>query len=81
MNGIDIGGTALVRSAAKNFESVTVVVDSIDYGAVIEEMRITGGVVSPETNLRLAVKAFERTSRYDGIVSDYLRQRAMARAF
>lgn len=81
MGGIDIGGTALIRSAAKNFESVTVVVDTDDYPAVLEEMRNRGGAVSQETNLRLAVKALESTSRYDGMVSDYLRQKVLAGSF
>ena len=81
MSGIDIGGTALIRSAAKNFESVTVGVDSGDYDAVLDEMRDHGGAVSQETNLRLAVKALEGTSRYDGMVSDYLRRKVPAASF
>ncbi len=77
MNGIDIGGIALLRSAAKNFKSVTAVIDSEDYGAVIDEMRNNSGAVSPELNLQLAVKVFEMTSRYDGLISEYLRQKAI----
>jgi phosphoribosylaminoimidazolecarboxamide formyltransferase/IMP cyclohydrolase len=74
MSNIDIGGMALLRSAAKNFEDVTVVVDPADYGRVIEDMRAQEGTVSRELNMKLAVKVFEATSRYDRLVSDYLRQ-------
>lgn len=77
MNRIDIGGIALLRSAAKNFKSVTAVTDSGDYDAVISEMRNNNGAVSPEMNLQLAIKVFETTSRYDHLISDYLRQKAL----
>jgi phosphoribosylaminoimidazolecarboxamide formyltransferase/IMP cyclohydrolase len=76
MNKIDIGGMALLRSAAKNFERVTVVVDSGDYGTVIEDMRKYNGAVSRETNIRLAVKVFETTSRYDRFISEYLKTKS-----
>lgn len=74
MNKIDIGGIALLRSAAKNFESVTVVIDSDDYGTVIEDMRKYNGAVSRETNIQLAIKVFETTSRYDRFISEYLKK-------
>jgi len=77
MNKIDIGGMALLRSAAKNFESVTVVIDSVDYGTVIEDMRKYNGAVSRETNIQLAIKVFETTSRYDRFISEYLKQKVM----
>jgi phosphoribosylaminoimidazolecarboxamide formyltransferase/IMP cyclohydrolase len=80
LNGVDIGGMALLRSAAKNCESVTVVVDTDDYGTVLEDMHRNAGSVSRETNVRLAVKVFETTSRYDKLLSEYLRQRAYAQA-
>jgi phosphoribosylaminoimidazolecarboxamide formyltransferase/IMP cyclohydrolase len=80
MGGIDIGGMALVRSAAKNFESVTVVIDSGDYGLVIENLRNNDGLVPKETNLNLAVKVFETTSRYDRLISEYLKQKALVGA-
>jgi phosphoribosylaminoimidazolecarboxamide formyltransferase/IMP cyclohydrolase len=72
IENIDIGGPALVRAAAKNHGAVTVVVDAHDYTAVLEEMRQHKGVVSPATRYRMAVKAFEHTARYDGIVANYL---------
>jgi phosphoribosylaminoimidazolecarboxamide formyltransferase/IMP cyclohydrolase len=74
---IDIGGMALLRSAAKNFESVTVVIDPDDYETVIEDMRKYSGAVSDETNIQLAVKAFEMTSRYDRLISEYLKQKVV----
>ncbi len=77
MNRIDIGGIALLRSAAKNFKSVTAVTDSGDYDAVIDEMRNNDGGVSPEMNLQLAIKVFETTSRYDSLISEYLRQKTL----
>ena len=69
---IDIGGPALLRSAAKNHGSVVVVTDPADYPMVLEEMRKRGGKVSSETRARLAGKVFERTSRYDHLIAAYL---------
>jgi phosphoribosylaminoimidazolecarboxamide formyltransferase/IMP cyclohydrolase len=77
MNGIDIGGMALLRSAAKNFESVTVVTDPDDYETVVEDLRKYNGAVSGETNIQLAVKAFEMTSRYDRFISEYLKEKVV----
>ncbi len=74
IENIDIGGPAMLRSAAKNFESVTVVTDPADYEAVLDDMRKNNGVVSLETNYRLAVKVFEKTNRYDGLIADYLKK-------
>jgi phosphoribosylaminoimidazolecarboxamide formyltransferase/IMP cyclohydrolase len=78
MNNIDIGGMALLRSAAKNFEDVTVVVDPADYGMVIKDIRGQGGAASRELNIRLAVKVYEATSRYDTLISEYLQQQALS---
>ncbi|HVM95247.1 MAG TPA: hypothetical protein VMT89_02605 [Candidatus Acidoferrales bacterium] len=75
MNKIDIGGMALLRSAAKNFASVTVVVDPKDYGMIADDIRNNSGSVSPETNLKLAVKVFETTSRYDSLLAEFLQQK------
>ncbi len=73
VENIDIGGPSMVRSAAKNFESVVVLVDPKDYDAVQAEIEKDGGVSLP-TRLRLAAKAFERTSTYDGAIARYLSQ-------
>ncbi len=72
IENIDIGGPSMVRSAAKNHRDVTVLVDSADYTTVLDEMRRAGGVVSVETNTRLARKAFQTTAHYDGAIADYL---------
>lgn len=72
IENIDIGGPSMLRSAAKNFESVTVVTDPADYPLVIVEMKKNGGSVSRETNFRLAIKVFEKTSEYDRTIASYL---------
>ncbi len=69
IENIDIGGPSVIRSAAKNFEDVTVVVDAADYPAVLEEARRHGGCISRETRARLARKAFALTAAYDGAIS------------
>jgi phosphoribosylaminoimidazolecarboxamide formyltransferase/IMP cyclohydrolase len=72
IENIDIGGPAMIRSAAKNHAFVTVLVDPSDYSRVLEEMRSSGGVVSVATNRELAKKVFRLTSHYDGAIADYL---------
>ncbi len=69
---IDIGGPAMLRSAAKNFEAVAAITDPNDYPAVLEELRATGGALARETRLRLARKAFAHTARYDSLIASYL---------
>ncbi|MCX8072652.1 MAG: bifunctional phosphoribosylaminoimidazolecarboxamide formyltransferase/IMP cyclohydrolase [Candidatus Binatia bacterium] len=71
IENIDIGGPSMIRSAAKNHDAVTVVVDPSDYAVVLEELRTTG-VVSKATNRRLAHKAFALTARYDGAIATFL---------
>lgn len=71
IENIDIGGPAMLRSAAKNFESVVVVVDPDDYGRVMEEMKNLGGSVSYKTRMELARKVFGHTSRYDAHIHEY----------
>jgi len=72
IENIDIGGPSMIRSAAKNFEDVVVVVDPSDYTAVADEMDANGGAVSRLTRLRLARRAFETTSRYDAAIAGFL---------
>jgi phosphoribosylaminoimidazolecarboxamide formyltransferase/IMP cyclohydrolase len=69
---IDIGGPAMVRSAAKNFKDVAVVVSPDDYAALSEELQRTGGALSYNTRRRLALGAFRRTSTYDSAIFAYL---------
>jgi phosphoribosylaminoimidazolecarboxamide formyltransferase/IMP cyclohydrolase len=71
IENIDIGGPAMVRSAAKNFQSVGVVTDPDDYAPVAAELRETREL-SLATRLRLARKAYARTARYDGEIATEL---------
>jgi phosphoribosylaminoimidazolecarboxamide formyltransferase/IMP cyclohydrolase len=72
IENIDIGGPSMLRSAAKNNESVTVVTDSADYALVLQEMRENKGATKRTTRLTLALKVFELTSRYDRAIASYL---------
>ncbi|MCX7186324.1 MAG: bifunctional phosphoribosylaminoimidazolecarboxamide formyltransferase/IMP cyclohydrolase [Methylophilales bacterium] len=72
IENIDIGGPAMVRSAAKNWKDVAVLTDASQYADVISELQSTGGGVSQATQFALAVAAFNRISNYDGAISDYL---------
>ena len=72
IENIDIGGPSMLRSAAKNNESVTVVTDSADYGFVLQEMKENRGSTKRTTRLLLALKVFELTSRYDRAIASYL---------
>ena len=69
---IDIGGVTLLRAAAKNFNRVTVVCDTNDYGVVLSQLQINGKVDAAQRQL-LAVKAFSHTRDYDTDITDYLR--------
>ncbi len=78
IENIDIGGPTMLRSAAKNNQSVTVVVDPADYAVVLEEMKANAGDMSRETNFRLALKVYQRTSAYDAAISNWLGKRVDA---
>ena len=72
---IDIGGPSMIRSAAKNQAYVGVLVDPADYDTVLSELREHGGL-SDDTRSRLALKAFDRTARYDTAIHAWLAARA-----
>ena len=72
IENIDIGGPTMLRAAAKNHGSVTVVVDNADFETVLAEMKAQAGSVSAATRFALAVKVFEHTARYDGAIANYL---------
>jgi phosphoribosylaminoimidazolecarboxamide formyltransferase/IMP cyclohydrolase len=72
IENIDIGGPAMVRSAAKNHAHVAVVTDPADYQPLLDEMAGANGTISGETRFRLAQKAFSHTAAYDGAISNYL---------
>src|SRR5215211_176087 len=71
---IDIGGPSMIRSAAKNYESVTVVVDPFDYESVLDTMRDHHGETTLRLRERLAIKAFIKTSEYDRTIANFLNQ-------
>ena len=71
IENIDIGGPAMLRSAAKNHAAVAVVVDPADYARVLNEI-LAGGEVSAATRSSLAAKVFAHTAGYDGAISNYL---------
>ncbi len=69
---IDIGGPAMLRSASKNYRSVTVITDPSDYALVLETMRENEGDSTLKLRERLAIKTFITTSAYDGAIAGYL---------
>ena len=71
VENIDIGGPAMIRSAAKNHAGVTVVVDPADYAAVIADMKANDGIVTEQTRKQLAARAFARTASYDTAISTW----------
>lgn len=75
VENIDIGGPSMLRSAAKNFASVTVVCDPDDYGNVIDEIRATGDTTL-ETRFKLSAKAYTHTALYDSHIAAYMREKA-----
>jgi phosphoribosylaminoimidazolecarboxamide formyltransferase/IMP cyclohydrolase len=72
IENIDIGGPTMLRSAAKNFRDVTVIVDPADYKPLLDEMDAHKNAVSYEFNKRLAQKVFAATAYYDSLIADYL---------
>lgn len=77
VENIDIGGPAMLRSAAKNFARVTVVVDPADYPLVLEEMTKRNGCIGADTRFRLATKAFVHVAKYDVAIASYLAQQLL----
>lgn len=71
VENVDIGGPAMIRSAAKNHAHVTVVVDPSDYRAVMDDMGANGGAVGEDLRRRLAAKAYARTGAYDAAISSW----------
>ncbi|MCQ8212445.1 bifunctional phosphoribosylaminoimidazolecarboxamide formyltransferase/IMP cyclohydrolase [Cetobacterium somerae] len=71
IENIDIGGPSMLRSAAKNYKSVTVIVDPKDYKTVVCELKEDGDTLL-ETRERLAAKVFRHTSSYDTLIAEYL---------
>ena len=72
VENIDIGGPAMIRGAAKNHASVTVVVAPEDYGRLVSEMAANGGATTALFRRAMAQKAYARTAEYDGAISNWL---------
>ena len=72
IENIDIGGPAMIRSAAKNHKYVAVVTDPADYERVADDLRRRTGATSEMLRRELAVKAFAHTARYDGAIASFL---------
>jgi len=75
IENIDIGGPSMVRSAAKNWQDVSIVCDPADYTMVIDEIR-THGNTRRETRLKLSAKAYTHTAEYDCCIASYMRAQA-----
>lgn len=75
IENIDIGGPSMLRSAAKNFASVTVVCDPTDYSTIIEEIKESGDTAYA-TRFKLSAKAYTHTAEYDSMIATYMREQA-----
>jgi len=80
IENIDIGGPSMIRSAAKNYESVTVVVEPADYNTVLENMRDNNGETTLKLREHLAIKAFIKTSDYDRAIGNFLNREQITEA-
>ncbi len=74
IENIDIGGPALIRSAAKNYEYVTVIVDPKQYPVILNELKKNGSI-SNETRTKFAFEAFQHTAEYDTMISEYFKNK------
>ena len=72
IENIDIGGPAMVRSSAKNYNGVAIVTDPEDYAPLLAEMHANGGALQLATRFGLAKKAFTHTARYDSMIANWL---------
>ncbi|MEC5163846.1 phosphoribosylaminoimidazolecarboxamide formyltransferase / IMP cyclohydrolase [Janthinobacterium sp. CG_23.3] len=72
IENIDIGGPAMLRSAAKNHKDVVVICDPVDYATVLAEIKAADGVVGYDTKFMLAKKVYAHTAQYDGAITNYL---------
>ena len=80
IENIDIGGPSMIRSAAKNYESVTVIVDPADYDTVLENLRDNDGATTLKLREHLAIKAFIKCSEYDRAIANFLNKEQQTEA-
>lgn len=78
IENIDIGGPAMLRSSAKNYQDVAVVTDPADYPHIMHEMKLGKGALNLATRFALAKKVFKLTHEYDGAIYRYLTDKAPA---
>jgi phosphoribosylaminoimidazolecarboxamide formyltransferase/IMP cyclohydrolase len=78
IENIDIGGPAMLRSAAKNYQDVAVVTDPADYPHLMQEMKLNKGALNVSTRFMLATKVFKLTHEYDGAIYRYLVEKGPA---
>ena len=75
IENIDIGGPAMLRSAAKNFKNVAVLSNPSRYKEILKDLEQNSGILSDAVLINLAIEAFSHTARYDGIIYNFLNQR------
>ncbi len=75
IENIDIGGPSMLRSAAKNWNAVTVVCNPDNYSLIIDEIKANGDT-TPETRLKLSAEAYTHTAEYDMMIATYMRKQA-----
>ncbi len=80
VENIDIGGPTMLRSAAKNYQDVSVITDPYDYAKVLDELK-SNGQVSLDTKFYLMNKVFEHTANYDAMICNYLKKERMDTSF
>ncbi len=78
IENIDIGGPSMLRSAAKNYKSVAVICNAARYSEVLNELNNNSGILSDKVLANLAIEVFERTSRYDAAIYEFLNSRFKA---
>ncbi|VFP88281.1 bifunctional phosphoribosylaminoimidazolecarboxamide formyltransferase/IMP cyclohydrolase [Candidatus Erwinia haradaeae] len=74
IENIDIGGVAMVRSAAKNYRNVTIVIESSEYKNILRELDANNNALTENTRFRLAIKAFEYSAEYDNQIANYFKK-------
>ena len=75
IENIDVGGPTMVRSAAKNYNDVTVITSSVQYDELIDELKINKGSTSLDFREKMSLEAFSETAYYDAVISDYFNKR------
>ena len=75
LENIDIGGPAMLRSAAKNFKSVAVVCNPKHYNDILRELNTNSGLLSDAVLMNLAIEVFQHTSHYDSVIYEFLNNR------